>query len=207
MDSINPTIETKDEPEVHIDKVDGSSTDVSSTDVNTSSIKNKDLPINVKDDVTKDDPRYKTVLCKFFEEGKCADGDKCTFAHGFEDIRPRKSFTNSDFPQLSIAKMRPKPTYRPASSSFFYHPEKCTDGICPDFDVGCISKQCEYKHHLTPKHIKRTAHSSTVSNESVDHGKNDKHVNIVSGKLQPETTRDIVELLLKLDDKITITIC
>mmetsp|Transcript_86815 Transcript_86815/g.156365 ORF Transcript_86815/g.156365 Transcript_86815/m.156365 type:complete len:337 (-) Transcript_86815:98-1108(-) len=30
----------------------------------------------------------KTRYCKFFREGKCMRGDRCTFAHGNDDIRP-----------------------------------------------------------------------------------------------------------------------
>ena len=30
---------------------------------------------------------YKTVLCKYFEQGSCHKGDACTFAHGAAELR------------------------------------------------------------------------------------------------------------------------
>lgn len=32
-------------------------------------------------------PMYKTILCSFFQEGKCVHGDGCTYAHGEEELR------------------------------------------------------------------------------------------------------------------------
>jgi len=37
----------------------------------------------------KDGSRYKTSLCKYFSEGRCATGRKCRYAHGADELRQR----------------------------------------------------------------------------------------------------------------------
>ena len=36
-------------------------------------------------------PTFKTVLCKYFEQGHCSRGDDCTYAHGLEDLQTREA--------------------------------------------------------------------------------------------------------------------
>ena len=44
----------------------------------------------------KEQPRFKTILCKNFEKGNCKFGDKCLFAHGSEELRETKRTTNKN---------------------------------------------------------------------------------------------------------------
>mmetsp|Transcript_71057 Transcript_71057/g.126499 ORF Transcript_71057/g.126499 Transcript_71057/m.126499 type:complete len:178 (-) Transcript_71057:144-677(-) len=37
----------------------------------------------------------KTQMCKFWEEGKCARGDNCTFAHGGDELKSAPDFTKT----------------------------------------------------------------------------------------------------------------
>eukprot|EP00742_Colponemidia_sp_Colp-10_P000597 GILJ01000653.1.p1 GENE.GILJ01000653.1~~GILJ01000653.1.p1 ORF type:complete len:293 (-),score=23.12 GILJ01000653.1:327-1205(-) len=39
-------------------------------------------------------PNYKTVKCKFFEQGTCKFGAKCSFAHGDQDMRAKHAEQN-----------------------------------------------------------------------------------------------------------------
>eukprot|EP00438_Fugacium_kawagutii_P002577 Skav219265 [mRNA] locus=scaffold1380:77928:89294:- [translate_table: standard] len=38
-------------------------------------------------------PAFKTVLCKYFEQGHCSRGDECTYAHGIEELQTREAGT------------------------------------------------------------------------------------------------------------------
>ena len=45
---------------------------------------------------------YKTVKCKYYEMGHCNYGDKCSFAHGFKEVR-----SIVGFPDSRVLKNRP----------------------------------------------------------------------------------------------------
>lgn len=64
--------------------------------------------------------KYKTELCRNWEEGHCEYGDKCTFAHGSTELRPKT--------HLSAA----------------YKTKNCKQF----FDLGfcCYGPRCQFRH-------------------------------------------------------------
>jgi len=89
---------------------------------------------------------YKTRLCEKFEAGKCAYEDGCTFAHGFDELRPPLPVPTS--------LIRRKSPLRPRSSS----PGAAADGsqggggylrVCFEFrDTGACHRgdRCAFAH-------------------------------------------------------------
>lgn len=67
--------------------------------------------------------RYKTELCKNFEEtGKCNYGKKCEFAHGKMELKEKPKTLNN-------------PRYKSTACSMFFD-----DGYCP------YGRRCIFKH-------------------------------------------------------------
>lgn len=88
---------------------------------------------------------YKTRLCEKFEAGKCAYEDGCTFAHGFDELRPPLPVPTS--------LIRRRSPLRPRSSS----PGAAADGsqgggcyrVCFEFrDTGACHRgdRCAFAH-------------------------------------------------------------
>ena len=56
--------------------------------------KNAMDPVNFEEE-RKNDPKYKTELCKsFMETNFCVYGNKCRFAHGFKELVVKKQINN-----------------------------------------------------------------------------------------------------------------
>jgi len=56
--------------------------------------KNANDPVNYEEE-KKNDPKYKTELCKsFMETNFCVYGNKCRFAHGYNDLVVKKQINN-----------------------------------------------------------------------------------------------------------------
>ena len=81
--------------------------------------KNAMDPVNFEEE-RKNDPKYKTELCKsFMETNFCVYGNKCRFAHGYNELVVKK--------QINHYKQKP-------CNSFFYK------GYCP------YGNRCNFKH-------------------------------------------------------------
>ena len=53
--------------------------------------------------------KFKTVLCKHFgQSGTCSYGDKCQFAHGFQELKPIGSMGTE--PKSNVSKVAPNPS-------------------------------------------------------------------------------------------------
>ena len=67
--------------------------------------------------------KYKTELCRMFENGACEFGSKCTFAHGLDELQTRKTTAKN------------------------YKTKKCTKfhslGFCP------YGRRCQFIHLTT----------------------------------------------------------
>lgn len=84
------------------------------------------------------DPKYKTELCKKFEESKfCPYGNKCRFAHGREEL-----FVRED------------PNYKRKNCKSFHSDLYCSYG-----------SRCLFKHGLTLTEIQRSYYTSLLSCE------------------------------------------
>lgn len=54
--------------------------------------------------------KYKTVLCKHFgQSGTCSYGDKCQFAHGFQELKSVGTINNETKPG-NTNKIAPNPS-------------------------------------------------------------------------------------------------
>lgn len=72
------------------------------------SIKNSRNPESVNANLPRINPStinrfYRTEMCRIFLQGKCFNGDRCTYAHDYKDLQPKPQElvkTPSDFRQI-----------------------------------------------------------------------------------------------------------
>ena len=110
------------------------------------------LEIVDKIEERKNDPKYKTELCKTFQETKfCAYGNKCRFAHGFNEIYQKDKI----------------PKYKKSNCLSFYETGTC-----------CYGSRCLFRHsNKNFKLFDRSFYSYLLFVKNFDNVVNDKITN------------------------------
>ncbi|MBX9587400.1 MAG: AAA family ATPase [Gammaproteobacteria bacterium] len=144
-------------------------------------------------------PNYKTILCKNFKAGGCKKGDKCTYAHGENElIKLKKSDktqkTNPEKPQASATADAPKkavkadkkPSKEAEKQSM--QPDKFKTAPCKNFKVGkcTFGDKCNFAHGKDQlvKPQKSKTDSTVKSTDDKTEDRNDK----ASSTTQPVRT-------------------
>eukprot|EP00439_Symbiodinium_sp_Y106_P058381 s1424_g8.t1 len=116
-------------------------------------------------------PVKQTELCAFFAEGKCTRGNRCTFAHGIAQLRPRPDLYKTRL--CSSWALLQRCPYGESCTHAHGEEELRTIGDFPDLEVRGLSKEessaasgdCESKFSLTsvltlfglPQHNKQSS--------------------------------------------------
>lgn len=114
---------------------------------------------------------HKTELCKNFQEGYCAYGDKCAFSHGLDDLRP---------------KVKNSISYKSKNCRGFFG-----NGYC------CYGSRCNFAHELSsnilnnPNEINKTYERRL---NVLSKPENVRNINELSGKRRLDVFNEICKI-------------